>query len=68
MEEFKGLFSLPGEEFIAQLSSDTTTKLYDRQGIQYLILNRKQLGLNTAAAEQALAQMNSVQHNTEIDF
>ena len=68
MEEFTGLFTLPGEGFVAQLRSDATTILYDRQGLQYVILNRKQLGLDTTAAEQALAQINSIQNGTEIDF
>ena len=68
MEEFTGLFTLPGEGFVVQLRNDTTTMLYDRQGLQYLILNRKHLGLDATAAEQALAQINSVQNGTELDF
>lgn len=68
MEEFTGLFSLPGEGFVAQLRNDTTTMLFDRQGLQYLILSRKQLGLDVTAAEQALTQINSVRNNAENDF
>ena len=55
-----GLFNLPGEGFIAQLRDSTGTILYDKQGLQFLILQRKELGLETRAAEEALARMNSL--------
>ena len=59
-QEFLGLFNLPGEGFIAQLREFSGTVLYDRQGLQFLILKRKDLGLETRAAEEALARMNSL--------
>jgi len=59
-QEFTGLFNLPGEGFIAQLREFSGTVLYDRQGLQFLILKRKELGLETRAAEEALARMNSL--------
>ena len=62
MEEFTGLFDLPGEGFVAQLRNGGQSSLYDRQGLQYLILQRKQEGLGAEAAEQALARMNAVQN------
>ena len=62
MEEFTGLFNLPGEGFVAQLRNGGQSLLYDRQGLQYLILQRKQEGQDAEAAEQALARMNSVQN------
>ena len=62
MEEFTGLFNLPGEGFVAQLRNGGRSSLYDRQGLQYLILQRKQEGGDTEAAEQALARMNAVQN------
>ena len=62
MEEFTGLFNLPGEGFVAQLRNGGQSSLYDRQGLQYLILQRKQEGQDAEAAEQALARMNSVQN------
>ena len=62
MEEFTGLFDLPGEGFVAQLRNGGQSSLYDRQGLQYLILQRKQEGLDAEAAEQALARMNAVQN------
>ncbi|MDP6314471.1 MAG: hypothetical protein QGF76_09360 [Arenicellales bacterium] len=60
MEKFAGLFNLPGEGFVAQLRGSSGTSLYDRQGLQYLILQRKQQGLDTSGAEEALARMNIV--------
>ena len=62
MEEFTGLFNLPGEGFVAQLRNGGQSSLYDRQGLQYLILQRKQEGLGAEAAEQALARMNALQN------
>ena len=59
-QEFLGLFNLPGEGFIAQLRDSTGTILYDKQGLQFLILQRKESGLETRAAEEALARINSL--------
>ena len=59
-QEFAGLFNLPGEGFIAQLRDPTGTVLYDKQGLQFLILQRKELGLDTRAAEEALARINTL--------
>ena len=58
--EFLGLFDLPGEGFVAQLRDSTGTILYDKQGLQFLILQRKESGLETRAAEEALARINSL--------
>ena len=55
-----GLFNLPGEGFIAQLRDSTGTILYDKQGLQFLILQRKESGLETRAAEAALARINTL--------
>ena len=59
-QEFAGLFNLPGEGFIAQLRDSTGTVLYDKQGLQFLILQRKESGLEARAAEEALARINSL--------
>ena len=59
-QEFLGLFNLPGEGFIAQLRDPTGTVLYDKQGLQFLILQRKESGLETRAAEEALARINTL--------
>ena len=59
-EQFTGLFNLPGEGFVAQIRNGTNTRLYDRQGLQHLILQRKQTGKDVRVLEAALIQMNSV--------
>jgi len=59
-QEFAGLFNLPGEGFVAQLRDSTGTVLYDKQGLQFLILQRKESGLETRAAEEALARINTL--------
>ena len=59
-QEFAGLFNLPGEGFVAQLRDPTGTVLYDKQGLQFLILQRKELGLEARAAEEALARINTL--------
>ena len=59
-QEFSGLFNLPGEGFVAQLRNSTGTVLYDKQGLQFLILQRKELGLEARAAEEALARINTL--------
>ena len=62
-QEFAGLFNLPGEGFVAQLRDSTGTVLYDKQGLQFLILQRKELGLEARAAEKALARINTLSEN-----
>ncbi len=64
-QEFSGLFNLPGEGFVAQLQDPTGTVLYDKQGLQFLILQRKDLGLETRAAEEALARINTLGETLE---
>ena len=59
-QEFLGLFNLPEEGFIAQLRDPTGTVLYDKQGLQFLILQRKESGIETRAAEEALARINTL--------
>ena len=63
-EQFCGLFNLPGEGFIAQVRTEMGTFLYDRQGLQYVILERKQQGICAAAMEDALTHMNHVQEQS----
>ena len=60
MEQFTGPFNLPGEGFVAQIRIGTDARLYDRQGLQHLILERKQTGKDVRVLEEALIRMNSV--------
>jgi len=64
--EFSGLFDLPGEGFVAQLRDSTGTILYDKQGLQFLILQRKESGLEARAAEEALARINTLSENLAV--
>ena len=59
-EQFAGLFNLPGEGFVAQIRIGSDARLYDRQGLQHLILERKQMGQDVRALEEALIRINSV--------
>ena len=59
-EQFTGLFNLPGEGFVAQIRIGADARLYDRQGLQHLILERKQTGKDVRVLEEALIRMNSV--------
>jgi len=68
MEEFTGLFNLPGEGFVVQLTDGGRSSLYDKQGLQFLILDRKQKGLDTSAAEKALARINSIQDSIGLHY
>ena len=64
-EKFSGLFSLPGEGFVAEIQFGTETRLYDRKGLQHLILKRKQVGESIQALEKALARINSLGNNLD---
>ena len=59
-EQFTGLFNLPGEGFVAQIRIGADARLYDRQGLQHLILERKQKGKDVRVLEEALSRINSV--------
>ena len=60
IEQFTGLFNLPGEGFVAQIRIGADARLYDRQGLQHLILERKQIGEDVRVLEKALIRMNTV--------
>lgn len=54
-----GIFSMPGEGLVVELGFGSGTALFDRQGLQFRILQRKREGLDTTTEEKALGQMNS---------
>jgi hypothetical protein len=68
MDELTGLFNLPGEGIVAQLRNGTASSLYDKQGLQFLILERKSRGEDTQVAEKALARINALQGTSGIHF
>jgi hypothetical protein len=50
---------MPGEGLVVELGLEEGTALFDRQGLQYRIIQRKQTGFDTSTEESALTQMNS---------
>ncbi len=54
-----GIFSMPGEGLVVELGTESGTALYDKQGLQYRIIQRQQAGLDTSTEEIALGQMNN---------
>ncbi len=59
--EISGFYNLPGEGVLVELrDNDDQTMLFNRQGLQYRIVHRKQQGIDTSAEEKALAQMNTL--------
>ena len=57
--ELGDIYNLPGEGFVVELHQGADTFLYDRQGLQYLILEKKQRGVDASAEEAALLRINS---------
>ena len=55
-----GIYGIPGEGFVVELHQDGNAALYDRQGLQYRILQRKQAGLDTQCEEKALSHINNL--------
>ena len=44
--ELGGIYNIPGEGFVAELHLSNTTYLFDRQGLQHRIIEKKQMGLD----------------------
>ncbi len=61
--EFVGLYVIPGEGPVAALQDRTGTHLFDKEGLQHRIFNRRKSGHGTDAEEQALARINQHQNN-----
>lgn len=55
---FTGLYVMPGGDTVAELVEDERTVLFDRQGLQHRITERRRNGDNTNAEEQALLRIN----------
>ena len=54
-----GIFSMPGEGLVVELGFDGKTALFDKQGLQYRLIQRQQAGLDTSTEQSALSQINS---------
>ncbi len=53
------IINLPGEGFVAELRIDNASYMFDRKGLQYLIVEKGKKGLNVSVEENALARINS---------
>lgn len=60
--EFVGLYVVPGEGTVVALKDSTGTQLFDRKGLQWRILDKKDKGYDSKVEEQALERIDS--HNS----
>ncbi len=58
--ELGGIYSIPGEGFVAELLIQGGKYLFDRQGLMYRIIEKKKLSLDTEVEEVALARINNL--------
>ncbi len=65
--EFSGLYVIPGEGTVVALSDSTETMLFDKQGLQHRILERRAQGENTEGEEHALLRLNQLTHSSSPD-
>lgn len=56
--EFVGLYVAPGGQPVAALRDLAGIQLYDKQGLTWRILEKRKIGRNSQAEEQALARIN----------
>ena len=56
--EMGGIYNIPGEGFVVELHFVDSTHLFDKQGLQHRIIEKKQKGLDAKVEETALAQIN----------
>ena len=64
--ELLGIYNIMGEGLVVELLEDDKAALYDKQGLQFRIIERKKSGLDTQVEERALQQINSFK--TLVDF
>ncbi len=55
--DFVGLYVIPGEGTVAALGNAKETQLFDKQGLEWIIVEKKKAGSDTRVEEQALAQV-----------
>lgn len=58
--EFEGFYDALGEGVLASFIENGVSKIFDRQGLQHRIIERKRDGIDTSVEETALTQMNMV--------
>ncbi len=57
--ELGGIYHLPGEGFVVELQQGGAAYLFDKQGLQHRILEKKQKGFDAAVEEAALLRINN---------
>lgn len=60
--ELGDIYNLPGEGFVVELRQGGATHLFDRQGLQHRILEKKRHGLDASVEETALVRINNFSH------
>ncbi|MCY4051234.1 MAG: hypothetical protein OXE41_03670 [Gammaproteobacteria bacterium] len=53
------IINLPGEGFVAELRIENASYMFDRRGLQHLIIEKQKIGLNASVEEYALARINN---------
>ena len=59
--EFVGLYVVPDGEHVAALRDLAGIQLYDKQGLSWRILKKRELGKSAKAEEQALARIRQLE-------
>ena len=57
--ELGGIYTIPGEGFVVELHIGNATYMFDRQGLQHRIIEKKQKGLDATVEETALTRINN---------
>ena len=57
--ELGGFYTIPGGGFVVELHQAGNSFLFDKQGLQYRIVQKRQHGLDSSVEEQALLQINN---------
>ena len=55
--KFIGIYLNPGEGIVAALKIQQETRLFDKQGLEWRIVENKRNGIDTSVEEQTLKQM-----------
>ena len=63
--ELGGIYNLPGQGFVVELHHGGATYLFDKQGLQHRIIEKKKQGLDAAVEEDALLRINTFTTNFE---
>ena len=57
--ELGSIYNLPGEGFVIELQHGDSAYLFDKQGLQHRILEKKRRGLDASTEEHALLKINN---------